>query len=200
MYRLTSLTIPYIMHLMNQAAAIEDWNHTDAPAEKVSVQQSLRLRYTHDAMIDLIIQEPGVSQAKLAETFGYTQAWVSTIMSSDAFKARLMNRREQLVDPAILLSIEERFKAVTERSLVVLAEKLSLPSTQIPDNLALRAAELGAKALGIGGNAPPQAAIGVDSLAILAKNLVALRGKVYENPAPTTKTIEGEFHEEAKQD
>ncbi len=32
-----------------------------------------KLRYTHEAVIDMILAEPGVSQGKLAATFGYTQ-------------------------------------------------------------------------------------------------------------------------------
>ena len=162
---------------------LENWNHAEAK-EVVGAKPPQRVRYTHDAMIDMIIAEPHVSQNTLAARFGYTPAWVSTIMSSDAFKARLANRREELVDPAILLTIEERFKAVTERSLVVLAEKLSQPAASIPDNLALRAAELGAKALGIGGNAPQASQTpSADHLVGLAERLIGLRNAVYEKPA-----------------
>jgi predicted nucleic acid-binding protein len=140
-------------------------------------------------MIDMIIAEPHISQGQLAVRFGYTQAWVSTIMSSDAWKARLANRREEIVDPALTMTLEEKFRGLTERSLEVLAQKLAQPIQQIPDNLALRAAELGAKALGVGGNAPPAPPPPADYLLGLADRLVALRSTVYNAPS---KTIEGD--------
>ncbi|MDE2097557.1 MAG: hypothetical protein KGL39_09950 [Patescibacteria group bacterium] len=144
-----------------------------------------KVRYTHDAMIDLIIQNPGISQGHLAIVFGYTQSWVSIILASDAFQARLAARRDELVDPAIRASVEERFRAVVFQSLQILSEKLAQPALQVPDNLVLRAAELGAKALGVGGNAPPPAAPPApDHLEALSKRLVSLmkdrQGEVYE--------------------
>ncbi len=106
------------------------------------------LRYTHDAVIDAIIENPSISQNNLAAIFGYTPGWISQVMSSDAFKNKLELRKEELVDPQIRLSLQERFNALVGRSLDVLQEKLMMPN---PDpELALRAAALGAKALGLG--------------------------------------------------
>lgn len=106
------------------------------------------LRYTHDAVIDAIIENPSISQNNLAAIFGYTPGWISQVMSSDAFKNKLELRKEELVDPQIRLSLNERFNALVGRSLDVLQEKLMMPN---PDpELALRAAALGAKALGLG--------------------------------------------------
>jgi hypothetical protein len=146
-----------------------------------------KVRYSHDAMIDMIIANPWVSQNHLAQVFGYTPAWVSLVMSSDAFKERLAARKAELVDPALVASIEERFRAMVTRSLEVLQEKLSAPASVVPDNLALRAVELGAKALGLGGNAPPPPVqVPSDHLDKLAQRLVALQqrsvpsGVVYE--------------------
>lgn len=134
-----------------------------------------KISYTHDAMIDLIIQRPDISQGELAELFGYTEGWVSIVKSSDAFQARLEERKGELVDPEIRATIEERFRAVTQQSLRVLAEKLAKPAQEVPDNLALRCAELGAKALGVGtaGATPPQRD-GHDHLASLSHRLIDL--------------------------
>ena len=135
-----------------------------------------KIRYSHDAMIDCIIENPAVSQNRLAEIFGYTPAWVSLVMSSDAFKERLEQRRGEIVDPALRASIEERFKALVTRSLEVLQEKLAAPASVVPDNLALKAMELGAKALGLGGNAQPAAVVlPPDHLDRLAHRLTALQ-------------------------
>jgi hypothetical protein len=80
---------------------------------------------------------------------------------------------------------------MTEKSLEVLQAKLSEANVgSIPDNLVLRAAELGAKALGIGGNAPPApAAIPLDHLEGLAGRLMALQSRVQ---AGSGQTLEGQ--------
>ena len=132
------------------------------------------LRYSHDAMIDMIIAEPHVSQAALAKRFGYTRSWVSTIMTSDAFKAKLALRRDEVVDPILKVTLEERFRALTTRSLEILQEKLEAPASMVPDQLVLRAMELGAKSLGLGA-APPLAAPSADHIEQLAGRLLALQ-------------------------
>lgn len=106
-----------------------------------------RVKYTHDAMIDLIISNPMISQGQLASHFGYTQAWVSRIMNSDAFQARLALRKEDIVDPSLVLSIEEKLKALADKSLDVVMEKLTLTGSA---DLGLKALELTTKALGYG--------------------------------------------------
>lgn len=154
--------------------------------------QITKVRYSHDGMIDLIVQNPWVSQHQLGQHFGYSDAWISTVMATDAFKAKLALRREEIVDPVLRATVEERFKAVVTRSLEVLQEKLSNPIvSQIPDNLALRAAELGAKALGLGGNAPPQAPPPNDAhLSLLASRLIALQRTVRADSGMLIEDVE----------
>lgn len=136
----------------------------------------LKLRYSHDAMIDLLISDPWISQNGLAAHFGYSPAWVSTILSSDAFQAKLAMRREEIIDPALRLSTAERFKAVVDRSFAILQEKLSAPAHLVSDNVALRAAEMGAKVMvaQAAGQIPQRPPVG-DRLAELAKRLVELK-------------------------
>lgn len=136
----------------------------------------LKLSYTHDAMIDLIIAQPSISNGELAARFGYTAAWCSMIKGSDAFRARLAARRAELVDPQITLSLEEKINGIAHRATEVIAEKLSGPAASIDDRTALRAAEFAAKALGVGGNAAPTAAA-PDHLETLAKRLVELQSR-----------------------
>lgn len=106
-----------------------------------------RVKYSHDAMIDMIIANPGVHQNALAKHFGYTAAWVSRIINSDAFQARLAVRKADIVDPSLVMSVEERLNTLADRSLTILHEKLEL--TQNPD-MALKAADLSLRALGYG--------------------------------------------------
>jgi len=116
--------------------------------------QIAKVRYSHDGMIDLLITNPGIHQNAIAKHFGYSAAWVSTILASDAFQVRLAARRHELVDPQITTTIEERFKALANASVEKLLEHMNQPMVQIDPEVMLKAAALGAKALGIGGNAP----------------------------------------------
>lgn len=119
--------------------------------------QVAKVRYSHDAMVDLLIQNPGISQGALAAHFGYTQSWVCTIMASDAFQVRLASRRHELIDPEIAATIEERYKALATVSVNKLIEHMNRPMVEIDPEVLLKAAALGAKAVGIGGHAPPPA-------------------------------------------
>ena len=106
-----------------------------------------RVKYTHDAMIDLIIAQPAISQGELAKHFGYTQSWVSRIMNSDAFLARLAQRKADVVDPQLVLSVDEKLRAVASKSLDKVLEKLeAAPSF----DQALAAVNIASKALGYG--------------------------------------------------
>lgn len=136
-----------------------------------------KIRYSHEAMVEMLIASPWMRQNDLAKYFEMTPSWISTIVTSDAFQAKLAARREEVVDPELRLSLKERFEALVTQSLRVLQEKLSRPADDVPDNLALRAMEIGGKALGIGGNAPtPVVVTSEERLAKLAERLVALRG------------------------
>ena len=134
-----------------------------------------KMRYTHADMIDFIISNPGVSQNALAARYGYSVGWVSRVMSSDAWQAAMASRRGELVDPTLVATIDERFRGLVNRSLDRLMEKLDAP--QVSDQVVLRAVELGAKAIGVGGNAPPPAP-NQDHLAQLANRLIALQAGV----------------------
>lgn len=106
-----------------------------------------RVKYSHDAMIDHMIENPTISQTELAAMFGYTGAWVSRVVNSDAFLARLAERKSDLVDPAIALTLDEKFRSLASQSLDIIQEKLHL--TRNPDT-ALKALELSTRALGYG--------------------------------------------------
>lgn len=106
-----------------------------------------RVRYSHDAMIDLIIARPEVSQGELALHFGYTQPWVSRVMNSDAFQARLAERKTELIDPTITATLDEKLRALAAKSLDVVLEKLTLTNSV---EVGLKAIEITTRALGYG--------------------------------------------------
>jgi hypothetical protein len=135
-----------------------------------------KLRYTHEAMVDQILTRPSISQNELGALFGYGPSWISQILASDAFQARMAERREEIVDPAVRASVEEQFKGLVLRSLDILREKLNRPSAAIPDNLAIRSLELASRALGYGARESTVAVqVNVDNhLEKLGENLVGL--------------------------
>lgn len=114
-------------------------------------QAIAKIRYSHDSMIDQIIANPWVSQGELADMYGYTEGWVSQVIASDAFQGRLAQRKEAIIDPTLRLTVEEGFKAMAKSSLRILLDRLNAPDNKVSDETALKAAEIAAKALGMGG-------------------------------------------------
>lgn len=103
--------------------------------------------YTHDAIIDQIIANPGVDQREIAQAMGYSDGWISQIMASDSFQAAFERRKDELVDPVLRHSLEENFKALVLQSVAVLRRKLEAAPS---DQLALKVLENSSKALGYG--------------------------------------------------
>lgn len=123
-----------------------------------------RVAYSHDALIDTMLANPFATQGELAKMFGYTQAWISRIMNSDAFNARLAERKTELVDPTITASIEEGLRALASVSLDVVLNKLTVTKDT---NLAMKAMEVTTKALGYGMR-PAGAAVSVQNSFVVA--------------------------------
>lgn len=135
---------------MDPTAATEQFvRQASAPLQgtESAAKAIARVKFTHDAMIDLIIAQPGVSQNEIAKHFGYTAVWISRIVNSDAFQARLALRKNDLVDPSIALSVDERLRAVAARSLDRVLEKLELAPSMAES---LDAAKMATAALGYG--------------------------------------------------
>lgn len=161
-----------------------------ATGEKGAIQ---KVAYTHEAMIELLIEGAarpgGISQKEIAAHFGYTEGWISRIFASEAFQERLYARKEQLLDPTLRASVKERLEALVRRSIDVLEKKLDQPV--VSDTVALRALELGARGLGVGGNAPRPADQSGDRLERLAHRLIDLQSTTQG------RTVNGEVVKEA---
>lgn len=159
----------------------------DVPVEAAADQSIRKINYSHDGMINLIIANRGISQNDLARHFGYSASWVSQIMSSDAFQARLAERAAEIEDPTLRATVEEDIRGVLNRSIAILKEKLNQPAASIPDNLALRSLELSSRALGFGAREQTVAVqVNVDAhLESLGGRLVGLlrreKGRILEH-------------------
>lgn len=110
----------------------------------------LEVRYSHQAMIDFIVANPTVSQNQLAIAFNRTPSWISSIIRSDSFQAALNARREELIDPELLLTIKDRFAALAHGSLTRMLEKIADPLSCPTDDFLLKSADLASRALGYG--------------------------------------------------
>lgn len=162
-----------------------DFDNTPGPGETYprhrngapNIRHTIKCGYSHQAMADLMLMHPHLTNDDLANIFGKSRGWVSMIKNSDSFQAFYARRRSEVVDPEITLTMRERAQGIAAQSMTILAEKLAKPADQVPDAFALRAFEVATKALGMGGNAPPPPPPDPASyLPALADRLMRLQG------------------------
>lgn len=55
-----------------------------------------KISHTHDLLMDWLLENPERPLRDCALYFGYTQAWVSTIIHSDIFQAKLSERQGEI--------------------------------------------------------------------------------------------------------
>jgi hypothetical protein len=164
--------------LFSELERIPDSSRTLIPSAPDAEKSVLKrgVHYTHQAMIDLIIERGGrISNAELALYFGYSQSWISTVMQSDAFQAAFAARREEIIDPRLRMSLEEQARGLYARSMEILREKLNVDAANVPDQLALQTFAQSARALGYGARPPPSPSEDTNAALIKhADNLVGL--------------------------
>lgn len=131
-----------------------------AQGDDFSGNRLQKVRYTHEAMIDVIIAEPTITQNELAKRFDRSVSWISIVMGSDAFQAALAKRRDDVTDPFLVATIEERFRGLATQSLAVIARKLEETSNI---DVAFKALDVSAKALGFGARAPDSGKVAVSN-------------------------------------
>lgn len=138
--------------------------HPD-PVTGQMIEGVARVRYTHEAMANMVIADPSISQNQIARHFGYSVGWISRIFNSDAFQAYLHSRIEDLQDPELrarvnarMHQIEEQLKTIADLSLNRVISRLSgedpvtgLPDVRpIEDDFLLKTAQMAKDALGFG--------------------------------------------------
>jgi hypothetical protein len=164
---------------------------TTGPAYKAPearIGKLKRCHYTHQAMVELIIEHPELDQNEIAAHFGYTPQWISNILASDAFQEQLEGRRNEVIDPVLKANLKERFQALARASVDVLMRKLEQP--QVSDMLAVKAGELAAKALKLGESAPPPQDTSAERLERLAHRLINLQeNRIEKDITPRDLTL-----------
>lgn len=150
-----------------------------APISSPDAERQLAVPYSHAGMIQLIIDNPTWSHKQYAKHFGYTPGWFASVIASDNFQTLLDLRRDEVADPSLTATLEERFRALTLRSLTVLQTLLDNP--KVDDATVIKAAEIGVKALGLGQKKSdeddkPQVVHSLDTLADRLTSLLKHKG------------------------
>lgn len=117
---------------------------------------------SYDQICDaLLLSPPGETQGALARKLGYSQSWLSRIIASDAFQAKLAQRIEKDIEPERretmrlrFASIEEEARGILLASLNKLAARLEDPAG-VPDDLVVKSASMTSKLLGYGARQEP---------------------------------------------
>jgi len=147
-----------------------------------------RRRFSHEALAEALLLDPNLSGRQLSQLFGLTESWISIIRNSDAFRATLERRKGELIDPTLVATLEDRYRAMANRSVEVLIEKMSAPSVAISDDLALRAAALGAQMFKAA--APAPVSTPESSIDKLADRLIALQQGLRNTTLQRTEVID----------
>jgi hypothetical protein len=84
-----------------------------------------RVSHTHNAIMDYMLANPGVSLGEVAAHFKYSQPWLSCIIHSDAFQS-LMREKQGVIFHTTVLPIREKLHAVGHQVLDRLAERIPL--------------------------------------------------------------------------
>lgn len=112
-----------------------------------------KVGYRHEECVQILVQRPFITQRELAGIFGVSESWLSSVMSSDAFKARLAEAKLEVHGP-IIASVKEKLEHLAHASLDRLLSKIEGPAAMPKDETLIAAATLSTKALGYGARAP----------------------------------------------
>ena len=79
--------------------------------------------YRHDAIIDLMIACPNMNQNAIAAQLGYTPAYLSTLVTADAFRMKLHLRRSEY-EASLDQTALERLHDLDEKASAIIAKEL----------------------------------------------------------------------------
>src|SRR6266540_5183491 len=107
--------------------------HSDLaiPFSAPTAEQPARLHYWYDAIIDLLLVEPTLTQKDIAIRLERHPATVGMIMNSDLFRARYEQRRGTQ-SAALTQAINTRLSRVALQALELTEEILTEEQTAIP--------------------------------------------------------------------
>lgn len=105
-----------------------------------------RLNFRHEALIDFMVANPMMTQQDIAKHFGYLQSYLSKLINSGLFRAKLAERRMEVFSVAAQTNREK----LEELSSVVLDRLLVKVEVEQDTARLAKVAELALKAAGYG--------------------------------------------------
>lgn len=114
-----------------------------------------KMRPWHELVIDMIIANPTLKQGEIAKMVGRSQTWLSIVMNGDMFKARLAERKEEIVDPALRATVDDRFRAVANGASEEFLRRLELAPNSIRTKDLVDAMAVTSSGLGMGPSNQP---------------------------------------------
>lgn len=131
------------------------------------------LRKSHREMAQWMCENPLADLAELAAWSGYSYAYCSTIVNSDAFKAFLTNLEQEWKDKVVFPALKDRLVGAATIALDRLGERLAVErSTQVIAD----SAEVLLKSLGYGVPKSPVVNVTNNSVMVADKEVLA-RGR-----------------------
>lgn len=123
------------------------------------------LSYRHEAILDWLVLNPDKSQGDCALALGYTQAWLSQVINSNLFQARLAMLLQEKREHGIF-TVAEKLAGLAD-----LAIERTIKHVEVSADPAfvLSAAEVALKRLGYGAKAPvPTGPVTVNNTLVVA--------------------------------
>ena len=121
---------------------------SDLPDHRVPSKIDLgKIKPWHERLVDFMLMNPTARAKEMAEHFGVTIPWLSTMMKTDAFKAYYQSRaatHQEMISAQVISKVQ----GVAMKSLDKLAEKLDKPDVPLAE--VRQTAEMAIKALGYG--------------------------------------------------
>lgn len=126
-----------------QSAAIS------VPAPKPTIK---KLNFSHEAIIRWMLENPEKSLGDCAAHFNYTRSWLSIIVHSDAFQAKLRMLQEE-ADALVVADIPSQLRGTASIAIEALSAQVELAAkdqTPAPRDFLLKSSEMLLKSLGYG--------------------------------------------------
>ena len=127
-------------------------------------------KYRYEAIIDYMLSNPQMKKGEIAQALGYTQAWFSQLIRSDAFRARYETRRAELQGDLMNSVIRKQFEIASEGADRVMDE---LRKEDCDARFALDATQSAMRNLGFGA---PRGVNGGNNVLSITQNNVNVAG------------------------
>lgn len=82
------------------------------------------LSHTHEMVMNWLLQNPEKSNRECADFFNYTEAWLSSLIHSDAFQAKFRELKDE-VFIAVLQDVPTKLSAAADLAIDKITEDLS---------------------------------------------------------------------------